>query len=43
MDFLIQVLQALTEGAVPSDVPESSDSQIPSASGASGNDHHYKK
>jgi hypothetical protein len=40
MDFLLQVLQALAEGPLPSDVPESSDTQIPSASGASGNDHH---
>ena len=37
-DFFFQALQALAEGSVPSDVSESSDTQIPSASGASGND-----
>ena len=35
--FFFQALQALAEGSVPSDVSESSDTQLPSASGASGN------
>ena len=39
-DFFFQALQALAEGSVPSDVSESSDTQIPSASGPSGN--HYQ-
>jgi hypothetical protein len=37
-EIFFQALQALTEGSVPSDVPVSSDTQIPSASGASVND-----